>query len=263
VAAFAVCSAGSVTVMSRTSPFPKVPPTSPDFNLLLGYTAHISEVVFLTFPVKVAFDPRILLIVNSLIFFCPARVPHTPLSITDILSPSDQWISASPLVLELGHEIKVLVSTPVVSTSGTTVNILNDGYKHVPFVGDKIGVAPEEIGGAMTAVTVTAVKNAVVGGDKVWAVTTNTALAAEAGDVLVEADEEGKMLVKEINAVCPTDLDMFDAAATDDEDFDGARYSYTPALGGIMYTNKMSPLPECVKKLNKSIINGWYQVQSV
>lgn len=160
-------------------------------------------------------------------------------------------------------EIYILKTYKVVSASGTTVNILNDGYKHVPFVGDKIGVAPEEIGGAMTAVTVTAVKNAVVGGEKVWAVTTNTALTTEAGDVLVEADEEGKMMVKEINAVCPTDLDMFDAAATGDEDFDGARYSYTPALGGIMYTNKMSPLPECVKKLNKSIINGWYQVQSV
>lgn len=160
-------------------------------------------------------------------------------------------------------EIYILKTYKVVSASGTTVNILNDGYKHVPFVGDKIGVAPEEIGGAMTAVTITAVKNAVVEGEKVWAVTTNTALTAEAGDVLVEADAEGKMLVKEINAVCPTDLDMFDAAATGDEDFDGARYSYTPALGGIMYTNKMSPLPECVKKLNKSIINGWYQVQSV
>lgn len=160
-------------------------------------------------------------------------------------------------------EIYILKTYKVVSASGTTVNILNDGYKHVPFVGDKIGVAPEEIGGAMTAVTITAVKNAVVGGDKVWAVTTNTALTAETGDVLVEADDEGKMLIKEINAVCPTDLDMFDAAATGDEDFDGARYSYTPALGGIMYTNKMSPLPECVKKLNKSIINGWYQVQSV
>lgn len=160
-------------------------------------------------------------------------------------------------------EVYILKTYKVVSASGTTVNILNDGYKHIPFVGDKIGVAPEEIGGEMTAATVTAVKNAVVEGEKVWAVTTNTALAAEAGDVLVEADEEGKMLIKVINAVCHTDLDMFDAPATGDEDFDGARYSYTPALGGIMYTNKMSPLPECVKKLNKSIINGWYQVQSV
>lgn len=160
-------------------------------------------------------------------------------------------------------EIYILKTYKVVSASGTTVNILNDGFKHVPFVGDKIGVAPEEIGGEMTAVTVTAVKNAEVGGKKVWAVTTSAALTTKADDVLVEADANDKMLIKNINAVCPTDLDMFDAAATGDEDFDGARYSYTPALGGIMYINKMSPMPECVLKLNKVNVNGWYQVQTI
>lgn len=160
-------------------------------------------------------------------------------------------------------EIYILKTYKVVSASGTTVNILNDGFKHVPFVGDKIGVAPEEIGGEMTAVTVKAVENAEVGGKKVWAVTTSAALTTKADDVLVEADANGDMLIKNINAVCPTDLDMFDAAATGDEDFDGARYSYTPALGGIMYINKMSPMPACVLKLNKVNVNGWYQVQTI
>lgn len=160
-------------------------------------------------------------------------------------------------------EIYILKTYKVVSASGTTVNILNDGFKHIPFVGDKIGVAPEKIGGEMEAVTVTAVKNAEVGGKKVWAVTTNAALTTKADDVLVEADADGNMLIKNINAVCPTDLDMFDAAATGDEDFDGARYSYTPALGGIMYINKMSPMPACVLKLNKVNVNGWYQVQTI
>jgi hypothetical protein len=97
----------------------------------------------------------------------------------------------------------------------------------------------------------------------VWAVTTDAELSAKADDILVEADEENKMLVKKINAVCPTDLDMFDAAATGDEDFDGARYSYTPALGGVMYINKMSPLPACVLAVNnkaKYDVNGWFCV---
>ena len=163
----------------------------------------------------------------------------------------------------LNPELYLLKTYKVVSVSGTTVNILNDGYKHIPFVGDKLGVAPDEIGGAVDAVTITAVKNAEVGGKKVWAVTTSGSLTASADDVLVEAGEDGNMLVKNINAVAPTDMDMLDAPATGDEDFDGARYLYTPTLGGIMYTNKMSPLPECVKKLNKSNINGWFQIQSV
>lgn len=160
-------------------------------------------------------------------------------------------------------EMYILKTYKVVSASGATVNILNDGYKHIPFVGDKLGVAPEEIGGEMEAQTVTAVANATVGGQKVWAVTFGSALTVKEGDILTEADAEGKMMVKNINAVAPTDGDMLDVPATGDEDFDGARYSYTPALGGIMYITKMSPLPACVLALNKSRINGWYQVQSV
>lgn len=160
-------------------------------------------------------------------------------------------------------EIYILKTFLVESASGTTVNIVKDGFKHIPHVGDKIGVAPEEIGGEMTAVTINAVNLSKVGDVDVWAVTTSSALTTKKGDVLVEADADGNMMVKHINAVCPTDLDMFDAAATGDEDFDGARYSYTPALGGLMYTNKMSPLPACVKKINQAKVNGWFQIQSV
>jgi hypothetical protein len=160
-------------------------------------------------------------------------------------------------------EIYILKTFLVESVSGTTVNIVKDGFKHIPHVGDKIGVAPDEIGGEMTAVTITAVKPSKVGSVDVWAVTTNTALTTKKDDVLVEADANGDMMVKHINAVCPTDLDMFDAAATGDEDFDGARYSYTPTLCGLMYTNKMSPLPACVKKINQAKVNGWFQIQSV
>ena len=160
-------------------------------------------------------------------------------------------------------EVYILKTYEVVSASGATLNILNDGYKHKPFVGDKLGVAPAEIGGAMTAQTVIAVANATADGKNVWKVTFDGTITANKGDVLVEAGSDNKMLVKAINAVSPTDNDMLDAPATSDEDFDNARYSFTPALGGLMYTNKMSPLPACVKALNKSEVNGWFKVQAV
>lgn len=160
-------------------------------------------------------------------------------------------------------EIYILKTYLVESVSGTTVNVVKDGYKHIPFVGDKIGVAPDEIGGEMTAVTVNAVKSAKVGDVDVWALTVSATLSATKGAILVEAAADGKMLVKAINGVIDADCDMLDAPATDDEDFDGARYMYTPALGGIMYTHKMSPMPKCVLDLNIAKINGWFQVQSV
>ena len=160
-------------------------------------------------------------------------------------------------------EIYILKTYLVESVSGAVVNIVKDGYKHIPFVGDKIGVAPNEIGGSMTAVTINSITVSKVGDVDVWACTCSATLDAEKGDVLVEADAEGKMMVKAINGVFDADADMLDAPATGDEDFDGARYLYTPALGGIMYTHKMSPMPKCVLDLNIAKINGWFQVQSV
>ena len=160
-------------------------------------------------------------------------------------------------------EIYILKTYQVVSSEGKTVYFVRDGYKHVPFVGDKLGIAPAEIGGAMTAQTVTGVTKTQYDDMDVYAVTFGTALTVESGDILVEADASNNMLVKAINAVADADMDMLDAPATGDEDFEGARYSYTPALGGIMYEYKMSPLPECVKKLNQSKVNGWFQIQSV
>ena len=160
-------------------------------------------------------------------------------------------------------EIYILKTYLVESVSGSVVNIVKDGYKHIPFVGDKIGVAPDEIGGEVTAVTINSIKVAKVGEVDVWACTCSATLAAEKGDVLVEADAEGKMMVKAINGVFDADADMLDAPSTGDEDFDGARYLYTPALGGIMYAHKMSPMPKCVLDLNIAKVNGWFQIQSV
>lgn len=161
-------------------------------------------------------------------------------------------------------EVYFLKTYLVESVSGSVVNIVRDGYKHKPFVGDKIGVAPEEIGGELAvAATINSIVETKVGNVDVWACTLSAAITASKGAVLVEADADGNMLVKEINAVMDCDADMLDAASVGNDDFDGARYYYTPALGGIMYTHKMSPVPACVKKLNQSKINGWFQIQSV
>lgn len=158
-------------------------------------------------------------------------------------------------------KVYLLKTYLVESASGTTLNLVKDGYKHTPFVGDKIGVAPEEIGGEMTAVTITAVKEGKVGDVKVWVCTTGTALTTKKGDVLVEAGADNTMLVKNINGVADSDGDLVYAPATSDDEFDGARYHYVPAMGGVMYIHKMSPMPACVLKLNQSIVNGWFKIQ--
>lgn len=171
-------------------------------------------------------------------------------------------------------EVYILKTFKVVSASGTTVNVLRDGYLHKPFVGDVLMKAPNVIGGTGTAATVTAVTPTTVTVSNVtydvYALTTSTALTLAKDDILVEAEEAGsnkQMLVKNINAVADCDADMmFDEVAdtskigTDDEDFVDARYLYTPALGGLMYTHRMSPMPQCVLNLNRSNVNGWFKV---
>ena len=160
-------------------------------------------------------------------------------------------------------EIYLLKTYLVHSVSGNVVNIVRDGYKHKPFVGDVLGVAPAEVGGEIDEATITKVEATVEEGEKVWACTFDSAVSASKGAILVEGDGEGAMLVKDINAVADCDGDMLDAGAEGADDFEGARYHYTPALGGIMYAHKMSPMPACVLKLNKCNINGWFQIQSV
>lgn len=154
-------------------------------------------------------------------------------------------------------ELYILKTYKVKSVSGSTVTLYKDGYKHIPFVGDKLGVAPEEIGGEMTSATVTAVKSEA----NTWVLTVSGTITASDGDILVEADASDNMLVKDINAVAPCDYDFVYNPAADEDDYEGARYHIAPALGGLMYIHKMSPLPECVLALNKCNINGWFKVE--
>lgn len=146
-----------------------------------------------------------------------------------------------------------------VSATGTTLNIVRDGYHHLPFVTDNIGVAPTTLGGAMTVATVMAVAKTEVDGKKVWQLTLDKALTVKEGDILVEADKDNKMLVKDINGFLPCDYDFcYEPVAdpTDDDNYEDADYAFTPVAGILAYTHRMSPLPQCVLKLNQCKWNG-------
>ena len=188
---------------------------------------------------------------------------------------------------KLDPEIYILRTFEVADdvSASTTVYILRDEFRHKPFVGDVLMVAPDVIGGEGTAVKVTAVSattatiSTVV--TNVWALTISASQTIAKGAILVEAESfsEGtsatkKMLVKNINGVfdCDTDFiedeNISDVTPTLDgggnvtgyTDWDKARYQYTPALGGLMWLHKMSPMPQCVLDLNMCNIPGWYHV---
>lgn len=150
----------------------------------------------------------------------------------------------------------------------TVIYLKRDGYSLIPFVGDILMVAPTSLTGKGTAVSVTAVEKATDGtaGD-VWKVTLSATLGAlTTSSVLVEAKEVGASkspMVTNPNSYLPCDFDfVFDPAASED-DFDGARYLINPALalGDVfLYTDRMQPLSAALKGLNKSKVNGWFNI---
>lgn len=160
------------------------------------------------------------------------------------------------------------VAKATAEATDTDVYLKRDGYSLIPFVGDILMVAPTTLTGKGTAVTVTAVKaeTDATAGD-VWKVTLSATLGAlTTSSVLVEAKEAGaskEAMVTNPNSYLPCDFDfVFDPAASDN-DFDGARYLITPALalGDVfLYTDRMQPLSAALKGLNKSKVNGWFNI---
>lgn len=160
------------------------------------------------------------------------------------------------------------VAKATAEATDTSIYLKRDGYSLIPFVGDILMVAPTTLTGKGTAVTVTAVKaeTDATAGD-VWKVTLNATLGAlTTSSVLVEAKEAGaskEAMVTNPNSYLPCDFDfVFDPAASDN-DFDGARYLITPALalGDVfLYTDRMQPLSAALKGLNKSKVNGWFNI---
>lgn len=168
---------------------------------------------------------------------------------------------------DTGATVKILKTYEVAAdaSAATEVQIVRDGFHHKPFVGDFIMKAPDTLDGTGTAVTVTAVTKATdaTAGD-VWKLTVSEALTLTKGDVLVEASAgtgDVKAVVTNPNAYAPSDADFLYAPVDGDDDFEGARYLYTPCLANpytVLYKSKMSPTPASILALNKSRVNGWF-----
>lgn len=167
---------------------------------------------------------------------------------------------------DTGATVKILKTYEVAAAStatAKTIKVVKDGYHHIPFIGDVLMAAPAAIDGTGVAATVTAV---VANGD-VYEVTLSAALGAlKVGDIVVEGEKAGDAvtpLVTNPNAVAACDYDfLYDPTASAD-DFEGARYLITPIIASEdvkMYTAKMSPMPAYIAALNKSRINGWFNL---
>lgn len=172
------------------------------------------------------------------------------------------------IVSGTGATVKVLKTYELAEAASTeTIKIVRNGFRHIPFVGDYLMVAPKTLttkGTAATVTAVTATTDATLG--DIWTVTLSAALTASKGDVLIEASAGSgsvQAMVTNPNCYAPCDADFVYTPTSSDDSFEGARYLYTPCLANadtVLYASKMSPLPVCVTALNTSKVEGWFSL---
>ena len=161
---------------------------------------------------------------------------------------------------EAGATIKVLKTFTVADTvlsDGTEIKIVKNGYTHRPTIGEVIMKAPNTLTGKGAAYAITNV----VENDKEYVVTVATTIGALAkGDILVNGASAGpsvQMLVTKPNAIVDCDYDMIYEPSFAVK---GAKYDLTPIYHGVMWKCRMSALPKCVEALNKSNVDGWFEI---
>jgi len=151
-------------------------------------------------------------------------------------------------------------SFEVISASSTTINIKADGYSDAPEVGMLLMVAPNTATGTGQSAKVTAVSYDAANAK--FVVTTDTALTASAGAILVEAagtaaSQSAEVLVKNPNTFIEADRDLL---PTEGYGFENANYSISTVHDKEAWVARMQPLPQYVLAKNRSYIDGIFWI---
>ncbi len=146
------------------------------------------------------------------------------------------------------------------------VKVEKSGFRHKPFVGDKLLLTGAAFTTTGTGVTVTAVGTDTVDDAEVWVLTLSAELTGAAvGNVLAEADKVGagaKMLVQNPNMQIPADEDFQYDATVGDDNYEKHRWNLTPCFPALCDKALLSPLPAAMDALNASRVTGWYKLKN-
>lgn len=194
--------------------------------------------------------------------------------------------------------VKILKTYNVLTVSGTVAYIERTPYSHKPFEGDYIGNIKLlegnniKTGGNIyrplfectAGMEITSVMESKNGGKDVWECNFVTVAGTPTSGIYEEVNHtDYRPIVTNINAFADCDFEFTEGidynkakklvdytlngiedtsrVALSGNDFETAKYLYTPAIGGAyMYINRMSPLPERVKYYNASQFDGLFKV---
>lgn len=144
------------------------------------------------------------------------------------------------------------------AATSTEIKIVKNDFRHQPQVGDILMKAPSDVTETGAAYAVTAVDDS---NDDYWVVTVGTALGSLAkGDILVEGAEAGAAsLALVTNPNSFLDIDAVNKFPTNNV-AENVIYAIAPVMHEIAYIDRMAPLPDYVKALNKSRVTGLFEL---
>lgn len=160
-----------------------------------------------------------------------------------------------------------------VGASDTELLLLRDDEmvknRHIPSNGINVMKSPSTLTTTGTGVTLGVATPEVetISGKavKVWKITiaANALGTLAVGDILVEADKAGtgaKMFVKNPNSFVFSDIVFNYPSINGTDTFSGSIVTYAPILHYVYWVERMNAIPACVKAINKSRIDGWFEL---
>lgn len=154
-----------------------------------------------------------------------------------------------------------------VTAESTTIKVQGGAYRHIPHAGMNLMKAPSTLTGTGTAgaiANVVAKDDATLGHIYELTITAGALGTLSVGDILVEAVEAGsskKMLVSNPNTFIKNDIVFnYPMNVAADPAVNGAIMTYAPVQHAKLYKAKMQDLPACVAAINKSRIDGLFEL---
>ncbi|MGL5731720.1 MAG: hypothetical protein ACRCX5_11455 [Bacteroidales bacterium] len=161
--------------------------------------------------------------------------------------------------------LKTFKVIKAVTAEDTAIYVERDQFKHTPHFGLNLMKAPTTLAGKGNAGLVTMVEEATITEGPAYklTITANALGTLSIGDILVEATAAGAgkgMLVTNPNSFVSDDIMFNFTPNTGGDVVNGAIYNDCPIYHGVAYINRMRPLPECFKVLNKSRVPEWFEL---
>lgn len=144
------------------------------------------------------------------------------------------------------------------TVDSATVKIVRDDFRHQPEAGDILMYAPDSLSGTEIGFKLLSVDSS---NEDYWIVDLGFDVGdtIKKGSILVEAASEGSSKMRVSNPNSFLDIDAVLKFPANNV-ADNVIYAIAPVMHEITYIDRMAKLPACVKAINKSRVEGLFEL---